>query len=938
MSTGSTSDTTRLTTGGRVQANDGIYVERQADADLLQVCRRGGLGVVLHSRQVGKSSLISHAAAVLRDDGFRTVAIDFTAFGVHDVKADDWYLAIVDEIGEQLELDVDTDTWWDEQGKRPPAYKLGRFLSDVVLPGVDERIVVFMDEIDTTLSLPFTDDLFAAIRECYQRRSEDEDFRRLSFVLVGSSSPTELMKDEKRTPFNIGTTIDIRDFSRQEIQAFAPALPLPAEQADRVLDWVHGWTGGHPYLTQVLCAHIVDEGSERWQEADVDELVHHVFLSTEAEQDFNLDNVRDMLTERWVRQGGDPRALLNVYLRVRQGRKVRVRSLTEVTQHLLLSGVVVADGGHLRIRNRIYATVFSPRWVRYHLPVNWRSVGIGVATAAVIVFLGAVAMQVDANRRDRRIARYEARTDETVAQMYRVKEWGEGLRAHLTSLRSAIIPEGATEAPVSSSEAELAYTGATMILDELDARESIPFATSVDPRAIRTEIHSTYEAFRAARARVLREQAERRREEDLQAYALYHAKAAQVQGAHVDTEVYLAVERVYGNVTAVMRASSPAEVAAFSPDGAELVTASQDGSIRRWDVETGLLIDPPVSTTTVVGFSPAFIGWQEVKGRAVILVTSKEPPYPMLELRITPKGLRNDDRMELGGIAYAARLSPDGSRLLTSGLPTSVWSYPDGELVNSTPLRTRRPRGYVFDAAYSRAGDLVATVRDDGLVELFDPDLERVQRPSIRTESNGQQLARIQIYEELDGERWLLTIPFEGSMEIHSIEDRTRLIEMSPPATPMIDARLCPPAPFAHEDSAAVLTVVGRIGKTETRVAQRFDVRINRQEHQAGDRLRITSVESIPPELRVDEKVLAIAPDCATVATARGDSLVKVRTLERTKEPERTGKALLDRWQGLFNRTVDGEKIVDSDDLERGYDPTRKRGGSSGSHSAGKMP
>ena len=36
-----------------------------------------------------------------------------------------------------------------------------------------ERLVMFVDEIDTTLRLDFTDDFFAAIRFLYQHRAAD---------------------------------------------------------------------------------------------------------------------------------------------------------------------------------------------------------------------------------------------------------------------------------------------------------------------------------------------------------------------------------------------------------------------------------------------------------------------------------------------------------------------------------------------------------------------------------------------------------------------------------------------------------------------------------------------------------------------------------------------------------------------------------------------
>ena len=49
-------------------------------------------------------------------------------------------------------------------------------LRQVVLAQVPGPIVIFIDEIDAVRSLPFsTDEFFAAIRVCYNRRSADAD-------------------------------------------------------------------------------------------------------------------------------------------------------------------------------------------------------------------------------------------------------------------------------------------------------------------------------------------------------------------------------------------------------------------------------------------------------------------------------------------------------------------------------------------------------------------------------------------------------------------------------------------------------------------------------------------------------------------------------------------------------------------------------------------
>src|SRR3954453_1681035 len=100
------------TVGGAGQASQGVYIPRQADADLLALCRAGTFAYVLAPRQLGKSSLMLHTAECLAADGILPVALDLTAIGTQ-VTAEDWYFGLLYEIGDQLNLDTDLLDWWE---------------------------------------------------------------------------------------------------------------------------------------------------------------------------------------------------------------------------------------------------------------------------------------------------------------------------------------------------------------------------------------------------------------------------------------------------------------------------------------------------------------------------------------------------------------------------------------------------------------------------------------------------------------------------------------------------------------------------------------------------------------------------------------------------------------------------------------------------------
>ncbi|NJM49173.1 MAG: hypothetical protein HC860_25855 [Alkalinema sp. RU_4_3] len=126
----------------------------------------------------------------------------------------EWYFWIVDRLATEFRLnDGACADWWEAQGRLPLAARFVRFLQAVVLAQVPGRIVIFLDEIDTTRSLDFTDDFFAALRECYERRSTEPEFRRLAFVLLGVSTPSDLMVDKVRSRLILGGRSICRGFS-----------------------------------------------------------------------------------------------------------------------------------------------------------------------------------------------------------------------------------------------------------------------------------------------------------------------------------------------------------------------------------------------------------------------------------------------------------------------------------------------------------------------------------------------------------------------------------------------------------------------------------------------------------------------------------------------------------------------------------------------------
>ena len=144
--------------GGTLKPDAPSYIEREADRELYEHILKGDFCCVLTPRQMGKSSLMIRTAHRLKKQGLRAVIIDLTRIGTEREKTsvDKWYYGIAYRIVQELDIKIKLSHWWQEREKLPALQRLTEFFEDVLLQGTNEPIVIFVDEIDTTIALPFT--------------------------------------------------------------------------------------------------------------------------------------------------------------------------------------------------------------------------------------------------------------------------------------------------------------------------------------------------------------------------------------------------------------------------------------------------------------------------------------------------------------------------------------------------------------------------------------------------------------------------------------------------------------------------------------------------------------------------------------------------------------------------------------------------------------
>jgi WD40 repeat protein len=686
---------------------------------LYEALRGGEFCYVLNARQTGKSSLRVQIKSRLQAQGYQCAAVDMTSIGSETLTPLQWYKGLIAELWRGFSLGpiVPFKAWWQEQAGLSLIQCLQRFLEDVLLVRIPGKIVIFIDEIDSILSLPFSvDDFFAFVRFCYDHRADNPEYDRFTFALFGVATPSDLIRAHSRTPFNIGKAINLNNFSLHEALPLAQGLVGKTQHPEAILKAVLGWTGGQPFLTQKLCQRIFEACQqaphECWnipqgqEEQMVEQLVRAFLILDWEQQDEpeHLKTIRDRLLQNEQRSG----RLLGLYQQILQGEGVATDDSQEQME-LLLSGLVVRHQGTLQIKCRLYQEVFNLSWIRQQLndlrpyaqnfsiwtsnPSDESRLLRGQALADAQAWASGKSLSDQdyrflaageaVDRREAQKALEASRTQEIEARLALEERNNQQQRRLILALTGSLLVA--------------VVLGVATFTQYRQVASNRRMATLSEIKAVMISSNALFQPERPLDALV----------EAIRAKQLL--EAVKTAPGDLSTSVDQALRQAVYKAVERNRFSYGAEVRGvdFSPDGQVIASVGNDGTIKLWRFDGKLLaaVSESQNQDGIFGvkFSPQGDRIAVANGNGTVQLLSRQG-----QLLQTLKAHR--------GAAHAVAFSPDGQVLASVGADQTLrlWNR-QGLLLKTLTGHS----GEVWGVAFSPDGQLVATGSRDRSVKLW---------------------------------------------------------------------------------------------------------------------------------------------------------------------------------------------------------------------------
>ncbi|MBD2743442.1 AAA-like domain-containing protein [Coleofasciculus sp. FACHB-1120] len=254
--------------GGPVPLDSPLYINRPPIEELAytEITQPGCLLRIKAPKQMGKSSLLIRILARATDVGYKTVSLDFQETDEAIFTSLDkflrWFCA---NVSRQLDLKPRLDEFWDEDMGSKVSCKI--YFEGYLFKKINSPLVLALNEVNRVFEHPkIALDFLPMLRFWHEQARAVDVWQKLRILVVHTTEiyiPLKL----NQSPFNVGVSIRLPQFSSEQVQDLAqrygldwsdnvetlsPALTYRKAYASLLMEMM----GGHPYLVSVALYHL----------------------------------------------------------------------------------------------------------------------------------------------------------------------------------------------------------------------------------------------------------------------------------------------------------------------------------------------------------------------------------------------------------------------------------------------------------------------------------------------------------------------------------------------------------------------------------------------------------------------------------------------------------------------------------------------------------
>lgn len=238
---------------GAMPLDSPFYIERPpAEAVTFQeILKPGSLLNIKAPAQMGKTSLVLRLLDHAKQQNLCTAIVDLQTVDRELFTDLDGFLRwFCLQITHQLNIPANLDEYWDEDSGSKMSCSI--YFEDYVLKQIDRPLVLVLDELHQVFEYPsLSRDFLPLLRSWHNESAYSAVWQKLRLVVVHTTEfyiPLKLTQ----SPFNVGLTVELREFTRSQVEALIDRYQLEVVGIDiEALEPLLALIGGHPYLLQL---------------------------------------------------------------------------------------------------------------------------------------------------------------------------------------------------------------------------------------------------------------------------------------------------------------------------------------------------------------------------------------------------------------------------------------------------------------------------------------------------------------------------------------------------------------------------------------------------------------------------------------------------------------------------------------------------------------